>query len=50
MFGAAKYAEGLKNTFPNVALSDLFQSAAAARDNPRAEILRLLLYALPAKR
>ena len=50
MFGIAKYREGLKATFPNVALSDLFQSAAATRDNPRAELLRLLLYALPAKR
>ncbi|HET9435160.1 MAG TPA: hypothetical protein VFO37_15450 [Chitinophagaceae bacterium] len=49
MFGNAKYEEGLKATFPNVALSDLFQSAVAARDNPRAELLRLVLYALPAK-
>ena len=50
MFAVAKYAEGLKATFPNVSLSDLFQSAAAARDNPRAEILRLVLFAAPAKR
>lgn len=50
MFGNAKYGEGLKNTFPTVALSDLFQSAVAARDNPRAELLRLVLYALPAKK
>ncbi len=49
-FSASKYVEGLKSTFPNVALTDLFESAAAARDNPRAEILRLLLYALPIKR
>lgn len=50
MFGVAKYDEGLKKTFPNVTLSDLFQSAAATRDNPRAEILRLVLFALPIKR
>jgi hypothetical protein len=50
MFGNAKYEEGLKKTFPNVSLTDLFQSAAAARDNPRAEILRLVLYAIPPKR
>jgi hypothetical protein len=50
MFGVAKYGEGLKNTFPNVALNDLFESAAATRDNSRAEILRLLLYALPVRR
>ena len=50
MFGNAKYAEGLKATFPNMALNDLFQSASAARDNPRAELLRLVLYALPVRR
>jgi hypothetical protein len=50
MFGVAKYGEGLKNTFPNLALTDLFESSAATRDNPRAEILRLVLYALPVKR
>jgi hypothetical protein len=50
MFGNAKYEEGLKKTFPTVELSELFQSAAAARDNPRAELLRLVLHALPVKR
>ena len=49
MFGIAKYREGLKAAFPNMALNDLFQSASATRDNPKADLLRLLLYALPVK-
>lgn len=50
MFGPAKYGEGLKKAFPNADLNELFQSASVTRDNPRAEILRLVLYALPVNR
>ena len=46
----AKYIEALKITFPAVDLSRLFQSVAALRDNPRADLWQLLLYAVPGKR
>jgi hypothetical protein len=47
---SAKYAEALKNTFPTVDLSRLFQSVVALRENPRADFWQLLFYATPARR
>lgn len=49
-FPGSGYVDALKSTFPNMELSALFQSASDTRDNPRAETLRLFLYALPSKR
>jgi hypothetical protein len=46
----AKYAEALKNTFPTVDLSRLFQSVASMRDNPRADLWQLVSFASPVKR
>jgi len=45
----AKYSEALKATFPTVDLGTLFQSVATMRDNPKADLWRLVLYALPNK-
>jgi len=50
MMFVGKYAEGLKKTFPAVALNNLFQSANAMRDNPKADFMRLVLCVLPIKR
>jgi hypothetical protein len=50
IFGNSKYSAALKNTFPDVSLADLFKTALPLRDNPRAELLRLVLYVLPTKR
>jgi hypothetical protein len=47
MMMQAKYEEGVKKAFPTVAINDLFQSASAMRDNPKADMSRLVLYALP---
>lgn len=46
----AKYAEALKNTFPSVDLNRLFQAASSMRDNPRADLWRLEVFAPPSKR
>jgi len=49
MYGDSKYEEGIKKNFPNVSLNNLFQSAATTRDNPKADLLRLVFYAMPGK-
>jgi hypothetical protein len=49
-FASSKYDEAVKKIFPGVSLNNLFQSAFETVDNTRAELLRLLLYALPIKR
>lgn len=46
---SAKYLEALKATFPTVDLNRLFQSAAALRDNPKADFWQLVSYASPVK-
>jgi len=46
----SKYVEALRNTFPTVDLSRLFQSSAALRDNPKADFWELISFATSANR
>jgi hypothetical protein len=45
----SKYVEGIRNAFPSVSINDLFQSVGAMRDNPKADLWRLIVYAVPKK-
>ncbi len=44
---SSKYVEALRNIFPSVDIGNLLQSSAAMRDNPKADLMRLVLYASP---